>query len=98
MLLNVITIIIFMLLGFMLLNTIVIIIIIIIIAMYRSQPIYILSTIIAKHQYPKTAPIGLVTDRIHAYTIRNISFNRNITFTYILRLCVGRFFDIHQMN
>ena len=68
-----------------------VIIIIIIITIYRSQLTCILSTIIVKHQYFKTTFIGLTIDRIYAYTIRNISFNRNITFTYILRLCVDRF-------
>ena len=86
MLLNVITIIISMLLS-----VIVVIIIIITIAMYRSQLIYTLLIIIIKHQYSKTIFIGFTIDRIHAYTIRNISFNRNIIFTYILRLYVDRF-------
>ena len=65
----------------MLLN---VIIIIIIVAMYRSQFIYTLLIIIIKHQYFKTIFINLAIDRMHAYAIRNISFNRNIIFTYIL--------------
>ena len=73
---------------FMLLNVIVVIIIIIIIAIYRSQFIYILSIIIVKHQYSETTFIGLITDRIHAYTIRIFFFNQNIIFTYILRLYI----------
>ena len=64
---------------------------IIIIIMYRSQPVCTLSIIIIKHQYPKTVFISLATDRIHTYAIRNISFNRNIISTYILRPCVNRF-------
>ena len=89
--LGAITIIMFMFLNFILLDIIAVIIIIITVAMYRSQPACILSIIIVKHQYPETALISLATDRIYAYIIRKISFNRNITLTYILRSYIDRF-------
>ena len=73
-----------MFLNFILLNIIIIIIIIIIIVIYQSQFAYTLLATIIKYQYPKTTLIDLVIDRIYAYIIRNISFNRNITLIYIL--------------
>ena len=93
MFLNVITIIIFILL-----NVIVVIIIIITIVIYRSQLIYTLSIIIIKYQYLKTTFVNLIIDRIHAYTIRNISFNRKI-YSHIYSSIIYRsIFDIHQIN
>ena len=75
-----------------------VIIIIIIVIMYRSQFIYILSTTIVKHQYFETIFINLAIDRMHAYTIRNISFNRKIYFHIYLSIIYRSIFGVHQMN
>ena len=79
----------------MLLNAITAIITIIIIAIYRSQFVYILLIIIIKHQYSETIFINLAIDRIHAYTIRNISFNRKIYSHIYSSIMCRSIFDVH---